>query len=296
MWRAKHESIPCFGCALCFFLLGQQGFFCLLLPSLIFSSSLRQLQIVWLSLQNPPSLSLPPSQWLPSHPLPPPPSLLAVADPFPSLRSAAMTALQASLLFRPLPFLPHSRPPERLLPRSSLRRSAAVLIRSHRRLAHARALRALPPESAESALEPASPSTDRSFELSQEIGGDSSRREPIEAVLDGEVENGAAPLEDPSNGKMRTQNTLPLVVFLMRVLASARKGFDALVISDWLNWWPFWRREQRLERLIADADANPKDPSKQSTLLAELNKHRFCCGNPFLHTQSFSRENNFICC
>ncbi|XP_042402653.1 ATP-dependent zinc metalloprotease FTSH 9, chloroplastic/mitochondrial-like [Zingiber officinale] len=219
---------------------------------------------------NPP---LPPPRWLPSHPLPPPPSFLVVAVPFPTFRSAAMTALQASLLFRPLPSLPLSRPPERLHPRSSLRRSAAVSIRSHRRLAHALALRALSPESAESELESTSPSTDRSFDLSQEIGGDNSRREPVEAVLEGEVENGAAPVEDPSNGKMRIENKLPLVVFLMRVLASARKGFDALVMSEWLSWWPFWRREQRLERLIADADANPKDPSKQSALLAELNKH-----------------------
>nr|CAD1834148.1 unnamed protein product [Ananas comosus var. bracteatus] len=44
-------------------------------------------------------------------------------------------------------------------------------------------------------------------------------------------------------------------------------------MSEWLSWWPFWRQEKRLERLIAEADANPRDAAKQSALLSELNKH-----------------------
>ncbi|VAH61753.1 unnamed protein product [Triticum turgidum subsp. durum] len=36
--------------------------------------------------------------------------------------------------------------------------------------------------------------------------------------------------------------------------------------------WPFWRPDRRLQRLIDDADAHPKDPAKQSALLHELNK------------------------
>lgn len=65
-WRAKHESIPCFGCALCFLLLTPSSWATRLLspppppPSLIFSSSLRQLQIVWLSLSLPPSSAVAP--------------------------------------------------------------------------------------------------------------------------------------------------------------------------------------------------------------------------------------------
>lgn len=67
---------------------------------------------------------------------------------------------------------------------------------------------------------------------------------------------------------------LPIVVFLMGVFARLRDGFEKLLYSDWFSWWPFWRQEKRLERLIAEADANPKDAAKQSALLAELNKHR----------------------
>ncbi|CAA0824669.1 ATP-dependent zinc metalloprotease FTSH 11-chloroplastic/mitochondrial [Striga hermonthica] len=39
------------------------------------------------------------------------------------------------------------------------------------------------------------------------------------------------------------------------------------------SWWPFWRHEKHLERLVEEADANPMDAAKQSRLLAELNKH-----------------------
>ncbi|XP_062073481.1 ATP-dependent zinc metalloprotease FTSH 11, chloroplastic/mitochondrial isoform X1 [Humulus lupulus] len=68
------------------------------------------------------------------------------------------------------------------------------------------------------------------------------------------------------------KSRFPLVVFLVGLWASVRKWFEKVMVWDWLSWWPFWRQEKRLERLIADADANPKDPAKQSALLAELNK------------------------
>nr|QKY65080.1 chloroplast ATP-dependent zinc metalloprotease FTSH11 [Passiflora auriculata] len=66
---------------------------------------------------------------------------------------------------------------------------------------------------------------------------------------------------------------IPVLVFLLGVWATLKKGLEKLLTSDWLSWWPFWRQEKRLERLIAEADANPKDADKQSALLAELNKH-----------------------
>lgn len=69
------------------------------------------------------------------------------------------------------------------------------------------------------------------------------------------------------------KSRIPLVAFLMGVWATAREGFERILVSDWLSWWPFWRQEKRLERLIAEADASPKDAAKQSALLAELNKH-----------------------
>ncbi|KAJ7959294.1 ATP-dependent zinc metalloprotease FTSH protein [Quillaja saponaria] len=73
-------------------------------------------------------------------------------------------------------------------------------------------------------------------------------------------------------GKEARDSRIPLLVFLMGLWARVRKGIEKLV-SDFLCWWPFWRQEKRLERLIAEADSNPKDAAKQTALLAELNKH-----------------------
>lgn len=61
----------------------------------------------------------------------------------------------------------------------------------------------------------------------------------------------------------------------MGVFAALRNGFEKLAAGKWLGLWPFWQQEKKLERLIEEADANPKDAAKQNELLAELNKHRF---------------------
>lgn len=66
-----------------------------------------------------------------------------------------------------------------------------------------------------------------------------------------------------------------VMVFLAAAAAALRRGLERAALSGWLSWWPFWRQEKRLERLIAEADADPMDVAKQSALLAELNKHRF---------------------
>ncbi|XP_065868431.1 ATP-dependent zinc metalloprotease FTSH 11, chloroplastic/mitochondrial [Euphorbia lathyris] len=66
---------------------------------------------------------------------------------------------------------------------------------------------------------------------------------------------------------------LPFLVFLMGLWTRAKRGLENFLASDWLSWLPFWHQEKRLERLIAEAEANPKDADKQSALLAELNKH-----------------------
>ncbi|XP_078429084.1 FTSH protease 11 [Wolffia australiana] len=64
---------------------------------------------------------------------------------------------------------------------------------------------------------------------------------------------------------------LSLMVFLVG-LQGMFKGFvNGLPTVDWLRWWP-WRHKRRLEQLITEADANPKDAAKQSALLAELIK------------------------
>ncbi|KAL0304387.1 UNVERIFIED_CONTAM: ATP-dependent zinc metalloprotease FTSH 11, chloroplastic/mitochondrial [Sesamum radiatum] len=79
--------------------------------------------------------------------------------------------------------------------------------------------------------------------------------------VDGEVTNGDV------------NKKLPIMVFLMGVFARLKIGIERVLHSDWFSWWPFWRQEKRLERLIEEADANPMDAAKQSALLAELNKH-----------------------
>ncbi|XP_073019204.1 ATP-dependent zinc metalloprotease FTSH 11, chloroplastic/mitochondrial [Primulina eburnea] len=65
----------------------------------------------------------------------------------------------------------------------------------------------------------------------------------------------------------------PIMVFLLGVFTRLKNGFEGVFSSDWFGWWPFWRQEKLLERMIAEADANPKDAAKQGLLLAELNKH-----------------------
>ncbi|KAK8518332.1 hypothetical protein V6N13_027802 [Hibiscus sabdariffa] len=69
------------------------------------------------------------------------------------------------------------------------------------------------------------------------------------------------------------RSKIPVLVFFMGIWAMIKNGMDKLLALDWFSWWPFWRQEKRLDRLIAEADANPKDAAKQSALLAELNKH-----------------------
>lgn len=95
-----------------------------------------------------------------------------------------------------------------------------------------------------------------------------------------ELSNGSVLNETSGGGEVEGEVTdenvkerLPIMVFLMGVFARLRDGFEKFLYSDWFSWWPFWKQEKRLERLIAEADANPKDAAKQSALLAELNKH-----------------------
>ncbi|EXB36818.1 ATP-dependent zinc metalloprotease FTSH 11 [Morus notabilis] len=87
-----------------------------------------------------------------------------------------------------------------------------------------------------------------------------------------ELEGNAAESEGKGGALVAEESRLPLVVFLMGFWTRVREGFEKILMWDWLSWWPFWRQEKRLERLIAEADANPMDAAKQSALLAELNK------------------------
>ncbi|KAF8380084.1 hypothetical protein HHK36_027554 [Tetracentron sinense] len=203
-----------------------------------------------------------------------------------------MTALQASLLCRPscshISYSNRPRPSisnlhrcNSLIPSVSLYsfKSSSWKSRFHRH--HQLIPRALQPENANSISESSFSGNDsisgieqrQSEEFSEEFGTESLRTEPEASVGDDENSGDVSSEVEivPESGK--TASRLPVVVFLMGVLASAKKGFEKLALSEWLSWWPFWRQEKRLERLIAEADANPKDAAKQSALLAELNKH-----------------------
>lgn len=88
----------------------------------------------------------------------------------------------------------------------------------------------------------------------------------VDSISEGEKKEGA---DLVVGGDSR----LPIVVFLVGLWVRAREGLER-AFSEFSAWWPFWRQEKRLARLIADADANPQDAAKQSALFVELNKHR----------------------
>ncbi|KAG0447496.1 hypothetical protein HPP92_028299 [Vanilla planifolia] len=66
---------------------------------------------------------------------------------------------------------------------------------------------------------------------------------------------------------------LPLLVFLVGLWDLVKRGLGRLTMLEWVSWWPFLQQEKKLERLIAEADANPSDAEKQASLLIELNNH-----------------------
>ena len=116
------------------------------------------------------------------------------------------------------------------------------------------------------------------FEGGHAVGGFENESDGIELNnIDGETENGVESerQNDKLVGNEGPKSKIPAMVFLMGVWAMIKNGMEKLMALDWFSWWPFWRQEKRLDHLIAEADANPKDAAKQSALLAELNKHRF---------------------
>ncbi|MED6222512.1 ATP-dependent zinc metalloprotease FTSH 11, chloroplastic/mitochondrial [Stylosanthes scabra] len=59
-----------------------------------------------------------------------------------------------------------------------------------------------------------------------------------------------------------------MVVFVTELWATLKTAFN-----HFDTWFPFLHQERRLARLISDADANPHDAAKQTSLFIELNKH-----------------------
>jgi ATP-dependent metalloprotease len=87
----------------------------------------------------------------------------------------------------------------------------------------------------------------------------------FEGVVDGESEKKDAKL-------VENDGRLPIVVFLIGLWVRAKKSMER-AFSELFDWWPFWRQEKRLAKLITEADANREDAVKQSALFVELNKH-----------------------
>ncbi|XP_016483891.1 ATP-dependent zinc metalloprotease FTSH 11, chloroplastic/mitochondrial [Nicotiana tabacum] len=180
-----------------------------------------------------------------------------------------MTTLQASLIFKPLPSPLFQFSSSK--PFYSLRLSTTTAFTSlkprfcrHNLLLHC----TLTPDNVNSdfalsnnndtEIEP------REFNEPSSFGESSSSIQEAGNVVESEVL-----VEE--NEEMKRK--LPIVVFLMGLFAKVKNGFEKILLSDWFSWWPFWQQEKRLDRLIADADANPKDAAMQSALLVELNKH-----------------------
>ncbi|CAJ2674580.1 unnamed protein product [Trifolium pratense] len=84
-------------------------------------------------------------------------------------------------------------------------------------------------------------------------------------VVDGESEKKDSKL-------VENDGRLPIVVFLIGLWMRAKKSIER-AFSELFDWWPFWRQEKRLAKLISEADANRDDAVKQSALFVELNKH-----------------------
>ncbi|CAN4085778.1 unnamed protein product [Withania somnifera] len=185
-----------------------------------------------------------------------------------------MNTLQASLIFKPLPPLFHfssSSKHVRSLSFSNLYLSTAHLktrFFRHNLLLHC----TLNPDHVNSSSEFALSNNDNNSIEPQEFN------EPFADSNGGVVasvsDNEAVHMESEvlvENDELKKK--LPILVFLMGLFAKVKKGFESVLMSDCFNRWPFWQQEKRLKKLIADADANPKDAALQSALLAELNKH-----------------------
>ncbi|CAN8252742.1 unnamed protein product [Cochlearia groenlandica] len=85
-----------------------------------------------------------------------------------------------------------------------------------------------------------------------------------------EISNGVTTEEEEEKKK---KSKFQIVVLFMTLWAALKKAMEKVTEWEWLTFWPFSRQEKRLEKLIAEADANPKDAALQGALLAELNKH-----------------------
>ncbi|KAG4958544.1 hypothetical protein JHK87_035177 [Glycine soja] len=175
-----------------------------------------------------------------------------------------MATLQASLLSKPslpFPFLSPNHSPFSLSFPPTRRVPSTLLCCTFR------------PEPNPSELEPEPGSANTEEEPG--INSPEEEKEGAASVSDlGLEEEGAEALDSGADSeKIANGRRLSIVAFFVGLWVKARESLKR-AFSELLDWWPFWRQEKRLERLVADADANPQDAAKQSALLVELNKQR----------------------
>lgn len=178
-----------------------------------------------------------------------------------------MATLQASLLSKPslpFPFLSPNHSPFSLSFPPTRRVPSTLLCCTFR------------PEPNPSELEPEPGSANTEEEPG--INSPEEEKEGAASVSDlGLEEEGAEALDSGADSeKIANGRRLSIVAFFVGLWVKARESLKR-AFSELLDWWPFWRQEKRLERLVADADANPQDAAKQSALLVELNKQRCVC-------------------
>lgn len=96
-------------------------------------------------------------------------------------------------------------------------------------------------------------------------------RSAVAGSVSGQVEvvNGASQSqEQPGEARMPA----PWDVGALLAMVWDRLMRNSLVA--FITSWPAWQKRRKLERLLAEADANPQDAEKQAVLLAELFKQR----------------------
>lgn len=181
--------------------------------------------------------------------------------------SMSSSTLQASLLLRPPPpplhsFKPHHHRP---LLSSSLRLNPKSLSSFYRLSSSILRFHPLP-----CSLRQDNVASDSDFLPKEEVtDSPESRLVPESETNEGTNEETISGGGEDSEKKSKFQ----IVVLMMGVWAAIKRAMEKVLEWEWLSWWPFSRQEKRLEKLIAEADANPKDAALQGALLAELNKH-----------------------
>ncbi|XP_056858682.1 ATP-dependent zinc metalloprotease FTSH 11, chloroplastic/mitochondrial isoform X1 [Raphanus sativus] len=177
------------------------------------------------------------------------------------------STLQASLLLRPPPpplhsFKPHHHRP---LLSSSLRFNPQSLSSFYRLSSSILRFHPIP-----CSLRQDNVASDSDFLPNEEVtDSPESRLVPESETNEGTNEETISGGGEDSEKKSKFQ----IVVLMMGVWAAMKRAIEKVLEWEWLSWWPFSRQEKRLEKLIAEADANPKDAALQGALLAELNKH-----------------------